>query len=256
MSEAPKVEAAPPAAEGKEKKKLSLKLIGAVVGLAGAGAVLAMVALPKKNVSPLLEGPFYVSLTEEPIPVSTVDNNNRRYVKFAVDAEFRAYQESYVNGRRSDPFFAPTLRSRIERSASNKTIKEITEGLNRDTFAEALREELDAVIFPLHIGSTRHPLDKDEKTGLRPGISRDQSTFRGRFHEHVLFLDGPRRRIRVDQGPEASFTGEEEDLLVETAQGEVLYVDVTHYEREFVGEVHVGVQGHLRRIILHDTIAQ
>ena len=256
MNEAPKAEAAP-AADGELKKsKLPLKLLGAVVGLAGAGAILAMVALPKRKVPKVLEGPFYVSLTEEPIPVSTVDNNNRRYVKFAVDAEFRAYQQIYVSGRRSDPFFAPTLRSRIERSASNKTIKEITEGLNRDVFAEALREELDSVIFPLHIGDTRNPLDKDEETGLRPGISRDRSTFRGRFHEHVLFLDGPQRLIRIDQGPQASFTGEEEDLPVETSLGEVVYVDVTHYEREFVGEVHVGVQGQLRRIILHDTIAQ
>lgn len=249
-------EGTPEGAEGEAKKKLPIKLIGGAVGLIAAGAILAMVALPKKKEIPRLEGPFYTALTAEPVPVSTVDNNNRRYVKFAVDAEYRAYVETYVTNRANDPFYASTLRSRIERAASNKTIKEITEGLNRDIFAEYLRDQLEAVVFPLHVGETANPLDKEPQTGLRPGISRELSTFRGHFWDHALHFDGTQRTIRIDEGPEVVFTGEEEDLRVETAQGEEVYLDVTHFNEEFVGDIQIGVMGHLRRLILHDTIAQ
>lgn len=245
------------AAEASEaKKKLPIKLIGAVVGLVAGGGILAMVALPKKDVQPTLEGPFHATLLEDAVPFSTRDKNNTRYVKFALDAEFRAYDEKYVAGRSGDPFFASLLQSRIGRTATSKTIAQITEGVNQEVFAEELRAEVEPIVFPLHVGDTVNPLDKDPKTGLRPGVSRSASTFRGRFYDHVLAYDGVERSIRVDDGPAVTFTGDEEDLLVENAQGELLYLDVTHHDPEFVGEIHVGTRGHLRRLILRDVIAQ
>ena len=238
------------------KKKLPLKLIGGIVGLVAGGGILAMVALPKKEVEPKLEGPFHATLIENAVPFSTRDKNNTRYVKFALDAEFRAYDAGYVTGRSGDPFFASLLQSRIGRTATSKTIAQITEGVNQEVFAEELRAEVEPIVFPIHVGETANPLDKDPETGLRPGVSRSASTFRGRFYDHVLRYDGVERSIQIDDGPAVTFGGEEEDLLVETAQGELLYLDVTHHEPEFVGEIHIGTRGHLRRLILRDVIAQ
>lgn len=253
--ESPPTEDGSEASEGGQRRG-GAKLAGGVLALVATGGALAFLAIPKKAAAPRMEGPFITTLTEEPIPVSTIDSDNRRYVKFAVDAEFKAYEESYVRGRWRDPFFAPTLRSRIELAASDKTIKEITEGLNREAFAEEMREELEGVVFPLHIGKTTHPLDKDDVTGLRPGVSHDEATFRGYLWDHALRVDGTLKTLRIDDGPVFPFTGVEEDLRIETDQGETVFVDVTHFVAGFVGEVPLGTHGRLRRLILHQTIAQ
>ena len=169
MSEETKTEPEPtPEVSALRTRRGPVKLVGGVVGLVAAGGLLAVLAVPAKKVRPRLEGPFFAQLTEEPVPVSTIDSDNRRYVKFAVDAEYKAYREEYVIERWQDPFFAPTLRSRIEFAASDKTIKEISEGMNRDVFAEQLRDELDEVVFPLHIGETRNPIDKDRPPACGP----------------------------------------------------------------------------------------
>lgn len=242
-------------AEGeKSSSRFPIKLVGGVLALVTAGSMLAMVAVPKKGL-PKLQGPFHTALIETPAPFSTRDANYSRYVKFGLDAEYRAYDEAYLAERSLDPFFATNLNSQIGRSATSKTVSEIAEGLNQELFAEELRGELEMIVFPLHIGDTKHPNDQDEQTGLRPGISVNMSGFRGRFFDHVLHFNGPEKTIQIDDGPVIEFSGHEEDLAVRTAEGNTVYIDVSLHKPEFVGDIQVGARGYLRRLILRNLIA-
>lgn len=232
------------------------KLLGGVVGLIALGAVLALMAIPSKEKERRMRGPFLIALLEEPIPINTTDSNHTRYVKFAADGEYIAYEEDYARLRAKDPFYSSYLRARIEEVTSDKDLVSVMKGLARQAFAEELRHALDPIVFPIHVGETRNPLDGDERTGLRPGLSHASATFRGYFHEHVLRLDGGARTVQLDGGQEVGFHGDEEDLRVESEAGATLFLDVTQVDEDFAGEVPVGVHGRLRKVLIHDTIAQ
>ena len=115
---------------------------------------------------------------------------------------------------------------------------------------------LDPILFPVHIGATGLPLDRDEASGLRPGVSFDEATFRGRFHDHLLKVDAVAQTLQIDDGPVFEFEGDEEDLELHTAAGRTVYVDVTEIVGDFQGEVKVGVHGRIRQLFASDLIAQ
>jgi len=236
--------------EAKPKKDRGpLKLLLSVILLVATGGALAVMAIPAKPVVHIVQGPFFTQLLDE-IVVSTPDSNGTRYLKFRVGAEYAAYDEAYQEARLADPFYTPYLKSKAELIASSHTLIESAIGAEREAFAATLRMGLEPFVFPVHIGETKNPLDADELSGLRPGVSHHMATFRGRLHEWTLFVDGPARTIRLGDGSEVTFEGNEDDLEVRSQVDDILYVDVTRLDPEFMGEVKVGVHGKLRNVLL------
>lgn len=238
--------------EGQEEKpkknKGPLKLLLAVVLLVAVGGGLAMMAVPKKESTPKFQGPYFMTLLED-FNVSTPDNNMSRYAKFKVSTEYAAYEEAYLTARVGDPEFMTNLTSVAQREASARSLTETVIGPKRDEFAMVLRTTLDPVVFPVHIGDTATPLSQDSASGIVPGVSHRHATFRGRFHDHTLKINSKTGIIQIDDGPEMTFRGDEDDLEVKDARGDTIYVDMTRIAEDFEGEVQVGVHGKLRTII-------
>ncbi len=240
----------------KSSSKNPIKLLGAVVALIAVGGTLAMMALPGKEERSRFAGPYFYELSAEPLTVTAIDSHGTRYVKFKPSTEYVAYTKTYVGNRENDPFFRSYLDAKMHEVSSTKTIDEMLRGAAQLAFAEEIRHAIDSIVFPAHLGDTTHPLDVEEKTGLRPGISHMDATFRGRIHDHVLKFDGPAQTLQIDVGPVATFRGDEEDLKLEAQDGTYVYIDVTGFEEDFIGEVPIGCHGKLRKIILNGRIAQ
>ena len=237
--------------EGKPKKNRGpLKLLIGVILLVATGGVLATMAVPKKEKEYKLTGPYFARLLDKDIVVSTPDGNATRYLKFRVDCEYAAYEEPYFATRAADPFFLPYLNAEAQTIASSRTLSESALGAEREEFAAALRDGLEPIVFPVHVGETLNPLDADAPSGLRPGVSHHQATFRGRFHEWTLTVDGPARTVQLGEGTVVTFEGDEDDLEVRSQLGDTIYIDVTHLVPEFQGELKVGVHGKLRNVLL------
>ena len=245
-------------AEDSEKptSKSSFKLLAAIVCLIAVGSTLAVVAIPSKEKPTRFVGPYFYQLFENPLTVTATDSHGTRYVKFKPSAEYVAYTKKYVPNREKDPFFLSYLNSKILEVSSTKSIDQMLRGAKQLAFAEEIRHAIDSIVFPVHLGDTTHPLDMDEKTGLRPGSSHMDATFRGRIHDHVLKFDGRAQTIQIGTGPVATFRGDEEDLMLEALDGTYVYIDVTGFEADFRGEVPIGCHGKLRKIILNGRIAQ
>jgi len=249
-----------PAGEGegveKASSRASLKLVAAVFVLIALGGAAALVSIPSKEQKPHFQGPFQFSLFEEKFSSNTKDNNQRRFLQTLLDCMYFAYDEGYLSVRTDDPLYRPILRDTVGRVISDKTLDEASGGPARETFLAELRDVLDPILFPVHIGHTVLPLDQDEESGLRPGISFRRSTFRGRFHDHVLHVDATTKTLQIDDGPETSFKGGEEDVEVVTDAGEVVYVDVSELIEDFRADVPIGVHGRIRQLFASDLIAQ
>lgn len=233
-----------------------LKLVAGVFVLIALGGAAALVSVPSKEQKPRFQGPFQFSLFEEKFSSNTKDNDQRRFLQTLLDCMYFAYDESYLSVRTDDPLYRPILRDTVGRVISDKTLDEASGGPAREVFLAELRDVLDPILFPVHIGDTALPLDQDETSGLRPGISFRRSTFRGRFHDHVLHVDARARTLQIDEGPETSFKGNEEDIEVVSDIGDVVYVDVSELVQDFQGEVPIGVHGRIRQLFASDLIAQ
>lgn len=231
------------------KNRAPFKLLLGVVLLVSTGGALALMAIPAKRVEHKFGGPFFAQLLEE-IVVSTPDGNGTRYLKFRADAEYAAYEGTYLEARVADPFYTSYLKSKAELIASSRSLIQSAIGAEREAFAVTLRSELEPIVFPVHIGETLKPLDADKLSGLRPGVSHHTATFRGRFHDWTLHVDSHARILRLGEGTEVTFQGDEDDIQVRSQIGDTIYVDVTHIDPGFVGEVKIGVHGKLRNVLL------
>lgn len=261
MAEEPQEE---PAAGGEEQESASrspkgnVKLLGGVVGVIAAGAMAAFMALPKKAGPKLFDGPFSFDVINEDSKISanTRDNNNKRYLQLEIHCEFYAYEKTYLETRSQDELYKPALYSEISRLISDKRLAEALVGTARETFSAELLAVLDPILFPVHVGATSLPHDKDVKSGLRPGLSYRNSTFRGRFHDNVLKVDAVAKTMQLNEGPVCTFEGGEEDFVVTTTDGELVHLDLTHLEADFQGEVEIGIRGRIRRLNLPHMIGQ
>ena len=232
-----------------------LKLIGATIGVAVLGAALALMAVPSKPDVEHLEGPHAFQILPS-YQANPIDGNLTRFIKFTPHCEYYAYDADYLKTRASDPFYLPRLKTALGRAVANKTLAEILEGIQRELFPVEVEQHIAPVLFPPHVGDTRFPLDRDEESGLGPGFSFEESTFRGLFFEHELALDAKARTIRIDDGPIVTYAGDERDLLVTTSAGETLYLDVIAVVPDFEGTIHVGVRGRIRKVMILEPIAQ
>ena len=242
--------------EGKKGSKAKILMIGGVVGVIGAGAMAAMMALPSTEKKPRMAGPFAMPLFPDQFTCNIEGAGRTRFLLMKPQADYYAYDPTYLSVRVSDELYPAALQDTVFRIASRKTIDEVYGDVNKSTFAEELRDALDPVLFPVHIGPTTLPWDPDEDSGLRPGLSSNKNTFRGQFEDHLLYVDTDAGEMWVDDGPKTIFSVGEFDVRVISAEGEVLYVDVSGVVDDFDGEVKVGARGRILRIITAGLMVQ
>lgn len=243
---------------GEKKSKGPIKLLGGIVGLIGAGTMLAVMAKPSKEVLPSYSGPaMHTFFLDGEIVGNPLDDNFSRYLKFSPSCSFLAYDLAYPESRRLDQHYETLLKESMQFTISQYRMNEVMAGAARESFSAALEEIAEPILFPVHIGKTASPYDVDEESGLRIGDSQERhGTFRGSFYDHVLKVNQPNGTIQMDEGTEIEFGGQEYDLLVEASDGSKLYVDVSNLVEGFEGEVYVGVMGRIRRMFTGDIIAQ
>ncbi|MCP5022255.1 MAG: hypothetical protein GY930_10815 [bacterium] len=239
------------------KKKLPIKLVGALVGVVGLGAALAVIAIPSgpKEI-PRFIGPFFHDLVDEDIVSNTKDDHFKRFIKYKPQVEFFSYDGEYLNARMADSLYTAWLNDSFSGLASNKSIDDIMEGENRERFAQIVRHAVEPVLFPVHVGGSESPLEMDPESGIRPGDSYRLSTFRGSFWNHTLTIDGVAKTLVVDEGDAMAFQGDELDLKVIAPSGDCVYLDVTGFVPEFSGTVQIGVKGRIRQVFLTNMMAQ
>lgn len=245
-----------PAEATESKPKGGLKLLGGVVGLIGAGAALALMAVPGQEKEHHFKGPYHLPLFEEEFVSNVADNHFTRFLKTSPEVECFAYDDSYTAARSADLLYRSWLQNDLGMLLRSMSLDEVYGGTEGDLFAQRVRRTCEPILFPVHIGATSNPLDRDEESGLRPGDSYREATFRGRFHDHTLKVDAPSHTLQLDDGEPVPFSGDEVDLFVPDQTGEGIFVDVSTVERDFVGEVKVGVHGRVRQVFLTQNIAQ
>lgn len=223
-----------------------------------AGAVVLIVLLaygafylasPGKAQAPRFAGPFTTELFSDKYQVNLAGAGMKRFLQFTLSVIYEAYDEAAFVQRQRDPLYDPYLQSSVLAVCSTKTVEEVQGRANQDALMEELRAELDPVLFPVFVGGARQALSPDPDSGLRPGFSADRSTFRGAFHDNSLTVDAAQRTLRLNGGPAVPFTGTESDLVVTDELGETLHLDLTGLVDGFSGEVRVGVQGRIRRVL-------
>jgi len=249
-------EASEGASDGSAKKK-KLILFGGIGGVIVAGAMAAMMAVPSKATKPRLAGPFPMPLFEEQFSCN-ITANGTRFLQMTPDVTFYAYDPTYLPARILDPLYRPALTTAVFLISSRKSYEEVHDGntVGRSTFMEELRDALDPILFPIHIGDTKLPWDTHEGSGLRPGVSSDDATFRGRFEDHLLHVDAPAKTLQLDDGPVSEFVESDLDVCVVSPNGEVLYVDVSGLDPDLVDDVKIGVKGMIIQILPTGLIVQ
>ena len=235
--------------EATTTSKRPLVIVGliAVIVLLAYGAF--QLAVQRDKTAPRFAGPFTTELFPEKYQVNLAGGGMKRFLQFTLSVIYESYSEGDFAERTKDPLYEPYLQSTVLAICSTKTVEEVQGRSSQDALMEELREELDSVLFPVHIGETDFALAVDRESGLRPGLSADRATFRGAFHDHELFVDAEKRTVRLGEGAPVTFTGDEFDLLVTDAEGNSLYLDLTSLVDGFSGPVPVGTHGRIRRIL-------
>ena len=264
------------AAEGEAQKKSKAPLImgGGALGLVALGFILSQVAVPTREArAPELEGPFMAKLSKDSIQVNLAGQGSKRYLVMQLQAEYYAYDESYVAGRlgiasahgggehggeapREDPIYTAQLKNALLKLGAMKTCDQVTDPVLIDSFLEDVRTVVDPILFPICVGDSHTPQEGDKKSGLKAGESAIESDFRGLLHEHELEVDNVRKKVRLDDGPWVEYEGRERDLVVPSPQGQKIYVNLTELKPEFHGMVPIGVPGRVRAIYRDQLLVQ
>ena len=264
------------AAEGEAHKKSKAPLVfgGGALGLVALGFILSQMAVPTRETrAPELEGPFMAKLSKDSIQVNLAGQGSKRYLVMQLQAEYYAYDESYVAGRlgtasghgggehggdapREDPIYTAQLKNALLKLGAMKTCDQVTDPVLIDSFLEDVRTVVDPILFPICIGDSHSPQEGDKLSGLKVGESAIESDFRGMLHEHELEVDNVRKKVRLDDGPWVEYEGRERDLVVPSAQGQKTYVNLTELKPEFHGTVPIGVPGRVRAIYRDQLLVQ
>lgn len=246
-------------AESRRKKGIALG--GGITGLVGLAWALAVVALPANHgqlsQKHRIEGPFMIDVSPSAgFQVNLAGDGGKHYLSLNLKVEVDAFEETYAGARVSQPLYQAKLTDAILRTAAQKTKSELDNPVGREVFRDELRQALDPVLFPVHVGDEHAPDGAHAPSGLRPGLSCSRSNMRGLYYEHVLELDAPRKILRLDDGEETRFNGDETDLFVGDARGRGVYVDVSGFHAEFVGKIQVGTFGRVRNVYFDTLLTQ
>ena len=244
------------AEEAPAKSKGPIKIIASIMIMIALGGGAAFLAIPSKETVKRFKGAFHMALIEDKFSTNLRDANQTRFLQVQLHGIYFAYDQSYAANRLTDPMYQPLLLTEVGELISSKFIADSAEGPARESFLEELREKLDPVVFPVHIGSTAFPLDRDAESGLRLGGSFSKATFRGRFHDHVLKVDAQARTLQLDDGEVVEFYENDNDVVVTTGDGQILFVDPSDVQEDFQGEVSVGTFGRLAKVLAPEFIIQ
>ena len=240
---------------GRGKKK-GIVLGGGIVGLVATAYLLFMVAVPRAPGNLPFQGPFFIALTPEEGLQTNLAGEGKNYLIMKLSARYEAYDESYATARTADDLYKMDETHALVVLARHKTKAELDAPLGEESFSYEIRDVLNPLLFPIHVGNEESTYEQDGDSGLRPGDSTSRATMRTCFYSHVLKVDGPRGTIALDNGPAVQFDGSETDLLLESETGKTVYVDVTNHDPEFVGDVHVGTFGRITKIRFGDFKVQ
>jgi len=248
-----------------ETPKKSKAGLFAGVGLAVAcalGATLATMAVPEPPApEPVLQGPFVSKLSKKDITVNLAGEGSRRYLVMALNAEYFAYDQSYVDARLGgsgpeDPLYTAMLKDALLKLAATRTRDQVTDLALMDAFLEDVREAVDPILFPVCVGDSHSQSMADTASGLKVGESIMRSTLTGFLHQHKLAIDAQKKTLQLDKGPLVAFQGRERDLRVENENKQTVYLDVTGLNPEYSGELPIGVPGQVRRIYREQFLVQ
>lgn len=259
MADEPKTEtktAAPAEVVAPKKSKKGLFLGGGLMTLIATGYALSLAAAPEVHKEVSIQGPFVVDLCADELQVNLARNGGRSFLVMTLKAEVYAYNQAYPVARLADPLYVAKLKDVLIGISTQKSKEEIETPIGKEIFKEELRESVDKVLFPVHVGSEDSPHDGHAKSGLRPGESCRKSTYREGFMSGVLTVDAARKTIALDGGAAVGFRGDETDLQVADASGRFVYVDVTALHDGFKGEVHTGTFGRVKSILFDSIIFQ
>ncbi|NOT32104.1 MAG: flagellar basal body-associated FliL family protein, partial [Planctomycetes bacterium] len=249
------------AASAKPAKKKGVFLGGGIVGLIGLAWALSLVAVPSGGAhhepSHRIAGPFMADISPTAgFQVNLAGDGGKHYLSLKLNVEVDAFEEAYVTARARQPLYQAKLTDAVLHTSSQKTKGELDNTVGREVFRDELRVALDPVLFPVHVGDEHAPEGGHAESGLRPGRSSARSTMRGLFFEHELHLDVARKLVRLDDGEEVSFQGDETDLFVSDARGKGVYVDVSGLHDDFLGRVPLGTFGRVRNVYFNTLLTQ
>lgn len=259
VEESPASDAGAPAPNTPKKKGAVLG--GGIVGLIGLAWALSLVAVPSgrdsHDATHKIGGPFIADVSPSAgFQVNLAGDGGKHYLSLKLNVEVDAFEEAYVKARASQPLYQAKLTDAVLRIASQKTKGELDNAVGREVFRDELREALDPVLFPVHAGDEQAPENAHKESGLRFGRSIARSSLRGLFYDHSLHLDAERKSVRLDDGKDVTFVGDETDLFVSDARGKGVYVDVSGVHHDFVGDVRVGTFGRVRGVYFNTFLTQ
>jgi len=236
------------AAPGDKKKKL-LVFGGGALGLVAAAFMVALSAVPKKEEYKTFEGMFVAPLSTDKVTTNLSGDGQKNFCVFRAEAYFEAYDQQYAIDRVADPVYVALMKDVVLRISTRRTEQELNSDVGNAAFREDLRQSIDPLLFPVHIGDTKSPIDADGTSGLRMGISGVRSNFRGSLFDGKLVVEGSPRTIRLGRGRPIEFEGDEKDLRIEDENGRYVFVDVSAMTESFTGTVKIGVHGRIREIL-------
>ena len=241
-----------------KKSKKGLILVGSMLMLLLVGYLGATMAVPADKPLPQYQGPFVVSLNEGDgnIQVNLAATDQTVYLLMKINAQYDAYNQEEVVARIAKENYRAYLMDALLGLTSKKTPEALASADSQDAFMIEIRDAIDPVLFPVQFGEAVDPLDTDAKSGLRPGDSWLNASLRGRFYDHKLYLDVPAKTIRLDDGEEVGFVGDETDLAVPNSQNHFVFVNTTMLVPDYVGELNVGVKGRTRKILRDFFVTQ
>jgi hypothetical protein len=233
----------------------ALKLGGGGVAVLALAYLAALMALPaRKEASPHLEGPFVAPLTETKVQVNLAGSKSFLVVNF--NLVYEAFDQSYYIKRSLDPVYTAELTDVLVGIASAKTREEVSDRVNKPIILEEIRQAVDPLLFPVHIGESEDPNAPDEVSGLAPGLSSHLATYRPVFGEQVLHVDAVARTLRLGEGTAVTWNESDNDVRVENELGQTLYVDTSRAVPDFKGDVPIGVRGRIRRLLWNEVLIQ
>jgi flagellar basal body-associated protein FliL len=240
---------------GKSRKKL-LTIVGGGLGMVLLAFVAAKAMAPKEPEYRVFTGDHVCPVTSQGFTTNLRGDGGKRFLALELQANYEAYDEEYVAERTADPVYEARTIDAVMSVSLRRTTDEVQEETMREVFREELRRAIGPILFPVHVGDAALPTERDSKSGIGPGTSLYESTYRRPLYDGKLFVDGPAGTLRLDDGPEYRFTGEETDLRVEDGTGKVVFLDLTKLEPGFRGQLMIGTHGRVRELLFKKYVIQ
>ena len=242
-----------------KKSKKGLFLGGGMVALVGVAYFGATMGAPSIDPIPQFQGPSILLLMEDTLQVNLATPEGNTYMLMKLNAEYDAYDPLYFEVRNAadeGAHFNSLIRHRLISMGETKTKAMVQSSESKDAFLLEIRDGLDPILFPVHIGDSSNPYSADSSSGIKPGDSTIRANLRGRYEDHMLYIDAPAKTLRLDEGDSVGYNGNELDLMVTNQDGNFIYVNVTELSPEFVGELKTGVKGRIRKILKDTFLVQ